>query len=80
MRTVVKALLPIVVTLFINGVASACPNCKEAVANQQGSDAARVSKGYAWSILMMIGMPLGMVTTGVVVVARAVKRGVLPEM
>jgi len=60
--------------------ASACPNCKEAVANQEGSDAEGLKNGYYWSIIMMISMPFSMVTAGAFMVARAVKRGELPEM
>lgn len=75
-----KILLPLALVLALSGDVSACPNCKEAVANQPGADGVGLRNGYFWSILMMIGMPLGMVTTGIFVVARAVKRGSLPEM
>ena len=60
------------------GNASACPNCKEAVANQ-GGDAARLADGYSWSILLMMAMPFALLGTGSIFVARAVRRGDLPE-
>lgn len=59
---------------------AACPNCKEAVANQQPEEAARLSRGYSYSILLMLFMPVALLTTGTLAVARAVKRGYLPEM
>jgi len=59
--------------------ASACPNCKEAVANQD-DDAQRLADGYSWSILVMMAMPFTLLGTGGFLVARAVKRGSLPEM
>ena len=57
----------------------ACPNCKEAVANQDG-DAMRLANGYSWSILLMIAMPFALLGTGTLMVARAVRRGALPEL
>jgi hypothetical protein len=72
--------LVVALVLLVAGDASACPNCKEAVANQEGIDGVRMQRGYFWSILLMIGMPLGMVSAGTLVVVRAVKRGALPEM
>lgn len=59
--------------------ASACPNCKEALAAQTG-DAARLKDGYYYSIVLMIAMPFTLLGAGAFFVARAVKRGALPEM
>ncbi len=59
--------------------ASACPNCKEAVAAQP-SEAAAMARGYNWSVLLMLTMPFTLLGTGALMVARAVKRGTLPEM
>jgi hypothetical protein len=78
-KAMTSAMVVALVLLFAAN-ASACPNCKEAVANQEGVDGVRMQRGYFWSILMMIGMPLGMVSAGTIVVVRAVKRGALPEM
>ena len=59
--------------------ASACPNCKEAVAAQP-ADMAATAQGYSWSILLMMSMPFTLLGTGAFLVARAVKRGTIPEM
>jgi hypothetical protein len=72
-------LLALALLLLLAGDASACPNCKEALANQTG-DAARLKDGYFYSILFMMGMPFLLLGSGVFFVIRAVKRGALPEM
>ena len=59
---------------------SACPNCKEAVAAQDPEEAKRLSSGYYYSILLMIGMPVALFGTGALMVVRAVRRGGIPEM
>ena len=64
--------------LALAAPAPACPNCKEAVANQDGS-AARLADGYSWSILLMMTMPFTLLGTGAWMVTRAVKRGDFPE-
>lgn len=60
--------------------APACPNCKEAVAAQKPEEARRLKSGYFYSILLMVSMPFALVGTGAFLIARAVKRGALPEM
>ena len=60
--------------------APACPNCKEAVAAQPGSDAARMREGYFYSILVMMAMPFTLLGTGAFFVVRAVRRGTLPPL
>ena len=81
MRTIRRMLpcLALLVVLGMAGDAPACPNCKEAVANQDG-DAMRLANGYSWSIILMIAMPFTLLGTGMMMIARAVKRGALPEM
>ena len=59
--------------------ASACPNCKEAV-SAQPSEVAGMARGYNMSVLFMLAVPFTMLGGGAFAVARAVKRGVLPEM
>ena len=59
--------------------ARACPNCKEAVAAQP-HEVAAMARGYNWSVLFMAGMPFLLLGTGSLMVARAVKRGVMPEL
>ena len=61
------------------GSATACPNCKEAVAAQP-EDAANVASGYNWSVLFMVGMPFTLLGTGALFIARGVKKGILPEL
>jgi hypothetical protein len=69
----------LLVFLGLTGDVLACPNCKEAVASQDG-DAMRLANGYSWSIILMIAMPFSLLGTGVLMIARAVKRGDLPEL
>ncbi len=38
------------------------------------------AQGYSWSILLMMSMPFTLLGTGAFFVARAVKRGAIPEM
>ena len=60
-------------------VASACPNCKEAVSASEGQ-VANMATGYNWSVVFMLTVPFSLLGTGALVVHRAVKRGMLPEM
>ena len=81
MRTI-RRMLPWLALLLVVGLAGealGCPNCKEAVANQDG-DAMRLANGYSWSILLMIAMPFALLGTGMMMIARAVRRGSLPEL
>ncbi len=81
MKATILALgLALLLVLLPADKASACPNCKEAVASQSPEEAQRVTNGYFYSILFMMGMPFLVVGTGGFFIARAVKRGVLPEL
>ncbi len=76
----VRTILPLLVlTLGLVGEASACPNCKEAVAAQP-EEVATMKEGYNYSVLFMLAMPFSLLGVGSFLVARAVKRGALPEM
>jgi hypothetical protein len=80
---ILKFLRPILLSAALIGACQtvhACPNCKEAIANQDGSDAEGLRKGYFWSIIMMISVPFSLVGAGTFVVIRAVKRGSLPPL
>ena len=57
----------------------ACPSCKEAVSAQSG-DAARMAEGYNWSVVFMLTVPFSMFGMGAMMVHRAVKKGLLPEL
>ncbi len=81
MRTTRRMLpfLALLIVVALAGEALGCPNCKEAVANQDG-DAMRLANGYSWSIILMIAMPFTLLGTGILMIARAVKRGALPQL
>jgi len=79
MRRVGRILPLLVLVLGLAVDAAACPNCKEAVAAQP-SDVAAMKEGYNYSVLFMMSMPFALLGTGAFMVARAVKRGTLPEM
>jgi hypothetical protein len=72
-------LLAAVVTLLLASPVSACPNCKEAV-SAQPEDVANMAKGYNWSIMLMLSVPMTLLGTGAFMVRRAIKLGTLPEM
>ncbi len=71
--------LALLIALGLVGEALGCPNCKEALANQDG-DAMRLANGYSWSIILMIAMPFALLGTGMMMIHRAVRRGGLPEL
>jgi heme/copper-type cytochrome/quinol oxidase subunit 2 len=60
-------------------IASACPNCKDALADQTG-EAAKLKDGYFASIMLMIATPFALLGTGAYCVTRLVKRGAFPEL
>ncbi len=77
-----RRMLPWLALLLVIGLAGealGCPNCKEAVANQDG-DVMRLANGYSWSIILMISMPFALLGTGMLMIARAVKRGAWPQL
>ena len=76
-KIIARSVVLLAVATFA-GEAIACPNCKEAVASQDG-DSMRLANGYSWSILLMIGTPFTLLGTGVLLVARAARRGAFPE-
>jgi hypothetical protein len=82
-RKVRRMLLGFILVFLIGsfGVsqAVACPNCKEAVTSSEG-ETASASMGYNWSVVFMLCVPFSMLGTGMLIVRRAVKRGLLPEM
>ncbi len=41
---------------------------------------ANMSPGYNWSVVFMLTVPFSLMGTGVFMIHRAVKRGMLPEM
>ena len=73
------ALLAGFLGILLAGSVSACPNCKEAVSSTP-EDVASMARGYNWSVLLMLGAPASLLTTGAFMVRRAVKLGTLPEL
>ena len=57
----------------------ACPNCKEAVSSAP-ADVANMARGYNWSIMLMLVVPVSLLSTGAFMVRRAVKLGQFPEL
>ena len=79
MRPLYRSLAAFVIAVVLLATdASACPNCKEAIAEQ--SNSSDLKSGYYYSILMMIGTPFTLVTVGIITVVQASKKGLLPEM
>lgn len=78
-RMLAAAALALAVALGHGTTASACPNCKEAVSEQSDGQAERLRDGYGWSIILMVAAPFSLLGVGGLCVARAVKRGALPE-
>ena len=77
MRSILRMLpwLALLLVLGLAGEALGCPNCKEAVANQDG-DAMRLANGYSWSIILMISMPFAMMLSKASRLARLFTRTV----
>jgi len=61
------------------GDASACPSCKDAVAAQP-DDGSTAGRGYNWSVLLMLAVPLTLAGAGGFAVVRASRLGLLPEL
>lgn len=75
----VSSMLALVIVAGGISQARACPNCKEAVSSSEDEVASALT-GYNWSVVFMLCVPFSMLGTGVMIVRRAVKRGILPEM
>lgn len=73
------AVLALALSVAAARPAPACPNCKEAV-SAQPSEVDGMSRGYNWSVLLMLVMPFTMLGTGAFVIVRASRLGILPEM
>ncbi len=57
------ALLTGIVGIVLASPVSACPNCKEAV-SAPPEEVASMARGYNWSIMLMLGAPATLLTTG----------------
>ena len=74
-----RVLLAGVLTILLASPVSACPNCKEAV-SATPEDVASMARGYNWSVMLMLSAPVSLLTTGAIMVRRAVKLGTMPEL
>jgi len=78
-RLVLVFALSLALVPALSARARACPNCKEAVAAQP-HEVAAMARGYNYSVLFMAGMPFLLLGTGSLMVVRAARRGLLPEL
>jgi heme/copper-type cytochrome/quinol oxidase subunit 2 len=60
MKRFLPSLLALAVVLLVSGVASACPTCKDQLAADPA--AYNMARGYFWSILFMLSMPILIIT------------------
>jgi predicted Na+-dependent transporter len=68
LRITICALLA---ALLVPALAAACPDCKDAVADQTPGGSADLGRGFYWSILLMIFVPFGIVATVAGLILRA---------
>jgi hypothetical protein len=74
-KRTIRFLLPIVAAAVVLAAteAAACPNCKDAV-NTADPDGLNLARGYFYSILIMLAMPLTLVGSFGVYVWRELRR------
>jgi hypothetical protein len=81
-RTLVFALLA---ALSFAQAAQACPNCKDGIAHydatngRAGASTNGLSAGFNYSVLLMLGVPIGILGFGSLKVRKLVREGRLPE-
>jgi heme/copper-type cytochrome/quinol oxidase subunit 2 len=56
MKRILPSLLALAAVLVIAGVATACPGCKDQLAADPAAH--NLARGYFWSILFMLTMPI----------------------
>jgi len=77
--TLLWAALAVLILARSANEAVACPNCKEAV-SASASEAAGMADGYNWSVVFMLTVPFSLLGTGALMIRRAARRGVFPEL
>lgn len=60
MKRCIPSLLALVIVLLLATVAEACPNCKDQLAADPTTH--NIARGYFWSILFMLSMPILIIT------------------
>jgi hypothetical protein len=67
--------------LVSSRAAVACPLCKEAMSRDgQHQEQSELGEGISRSILLMIGVPTGLLVVGTIAVFRVASRGGIPEL
>lgn len=86
MRGYIRRLLFTASFLLLSGSwAMACPNCKDGVAHydatygRAGYSANSLSKGFNYSVVLMLTVPLGLIGSGGLYIRKLAKEGRLPE-
>jgi heme/copper-type cytochrome/quinol oxidase subunit 2 len=74
-NTALRQLVPVllIVAVVAGAEAFGCPNCKDAV-NTSDPDGLNVARGYFYSILLMLAMPLTLVSSFGAYVWREMRR------
>ena len=84
-NTVMKLLFSLVLIASCQSL-QACPNCKDGIAHydathgRAGTSTNGLQKGFNYSIILMLGVPLGMVGTGGYFLRKLSREGRLPEL
>ena len=56
MKRIIPTLLSVAAILLLAGIAEACPTCKDQLAADPAAH--NIARGYFWSILFMLSMPI----------------------
>lgn len=85
-KPIIQTTLLTLVMVFTAQGLIACPNCKDGVAHydatygRAGYSANGLQKGFNYSVILMLGVPLGMVGTGGYFLRKFAREGRLPEL
>lgn len=85
MKTCRKRLIGAAVVLMMTTSANACPNCKDGVAHydaangRAGASTNGLTAGFNYSVMLMLGVPIGILGIGGLKIRKLVKEGRLPE-
>lgn len=83
-QTVLRVLVLLCLTTC-SGLVQACPNCKDGVAHydatygRAGASANGLSRGFNYSVVLMLTVPLGLIGSGGLYLRKLSKQGRLPE-
>jgi len=77
--------LALLASLAFAQAATACPNCKDGIAHydaangRAGASTNGLSAGFNYSVLLMLGVPIGILGIGGLKVRQLAREGRLPE-